>query len=116
MQQPEHMRPLAHLSIQAAQRAPDAGKLRFPLAQRLLGWALRANQRRPDRPVGVRIDDLQGREFFAMDEIWPRIDVALPAGTYHVRMLHGEQQRLYTVTLEQGATFNLRPRAAIDPA
>jgi hypothetical protein len=55
----------------------------------------------------VRVDDLLGKPHFAADDVRSLIDVALPAGTYHVNVRLGEVQRRYTVTLEQGKTFDL---------
>ena len=61
----------------------------------------------------LAIDDLQGRRLYACDDLRSMIDVALPAGTYHVTVRHGGDRRRYTVALEQGATFNLQlPHAA----
>ena len=62
----------------------------------------------------VQVDDLQGRSVFAAAGLRAPIDVPLPAGTYHVSVRLGERQRRYTVTLEQGATVDLRPRWAQD--
>lgn len=71
-------------------------------------------QRRPPVPVGVQIDDLQGRQFFASDDARSLLNVPLPAGTYHVTARRGDSQRRYAVTLEQGATFDLHLRQASD--
>jgi hypothetical protein len=55
----------------------------------------------------VRIDDLQGRQFYACDDVRSPIDLPLPAGTYHITVGLGQPQRRYTVTLEHGAAFDL---------
>lgn len=73
-------------------------------------------QRRRSIPTGVHIDDLEGRPFFASEDIRALIDVPLPAGTYHVNVRLGEVRRRYTVTLEQGVTFNLYLRLSADLA
>jgi hypothetical protein len=58
-------------------------------------------------PTGVRVEDLQGREYFAAADARPLIDLPLPPGTYHVTLRQGEQQRRYTVALEHSARFDL---------
>ncbi len=80
-------------------------------------WRLRAlaSDRPPNHPMaptGVRVEDLQGHEYFAADDVRPLIDLPLPSGTYHVTLRQGEQQRRYTVALEHGARVDLHlPRA-----
>ena len=71
---------------------------------------------RTPTPTRVRIDDLQGRQFYASDDDTSLIDVDLPAGTYHVTVHVGALQRRYTVALDQGATFNMQlPRDSRRP-
>jgi hypothetical protein len=79
-----------------------AGALR-----RLRSSALDALRHRISVPTGVRVDDLRGQPHFAADNVHALIDVPLPAGTYHVNVRLGELQRRYTVTLEQGKSFDL---------
>ena len=95
-----------------ADRASPTGQFRFASARRLFAWALSTTQRQRARPTGLRIDDLQGRQFFTLDQLRAVTDVPLPAGTYHVSVHHGEQQRLYTVTLVPGARGHLRTASA----
>jgi hypothetical protein len=86
-----------------------AGSLR-----RFLMPALEALRRRPPLPTCVRVDDLRGQQFFAADDVRSLVDVPLPAGTYHVNVRLGELQRRYTVTLQQGTTFDLYLRSEKD--
>lgn len=65
-------------------------------------------------PAGLEIHDLQGRRILAVREACPLIEVALPAGTYHVSTHVEGTQRRYTVTLEAGASFDLRVMPARD--
>lgn len=65
-------------------------------------------------PTGVRVQDLQGHEYFAADDARSLIDLPLPAGTYHVTLRQGELQRRYTVALEHGARFDLHLPQATD--
>ncbi|MNV87505.1 hypothetical protein D3C71_1816290 [compost metagenome] len=58
----------------------------------------------------LRIADLDGRSYFSADELPPEIDLRLPAGTYHVSVSHGSQQRCYTLALGQGVAFDLHLR------
>ena len=58
----------------------------------------------------LRIADLDGRSYFSADELPSEIELRLPAGTYHVSVSHGSQQRRYTVALGQGAAFDLHLR------
>lgn len=96
----------ARLQIHATDASEGGGAL-FLLLHRLRASAMAAMRRRPLACLGVRIDDLQGRRFFTSDEVRESIDLALPAGTYHVNVRHGHQQRRYTVTLEHGSTVDL---------
>jgi len=88
------------------------------LARALLWLNLHARQvlqrRAPVLASVVQIDDLLGRRFFDTEQTRPLIEVPLPAGTYHVTVRLGSLHRRYTVTLEQGATFHLHLRSAID--
>jgi len=62
----------------------------------------------------VRIDDLHGEQFYVCSQARAPIDVVLPAGTYHVSVRLGAFQHRYTVTLNHGATFDLRLPLATD--
>jgi hypothetical protein len=97
---------LARLQIHATDASEGGGVLSL-LLHRLHASAVAAMRRRPPERLCVRIDDLQGRRFFTSDEVRELIDLALPAGTYHVNVRNGHQQRRYTVTLENGSTVDL---------
>jgi len=80
------------------------------LRLRALIWLELGSDRR--LPTGVRIDDLQGHAFFASEDARTLIDVALPAGVYHVNVRTGDWQRRYTVSLAHGASLDLYLRLA----
>jgi len=63
-------------------------------------------------PLGLKIHDLHGLRVLALDDAGPLVDVALPPGTYHVTAQQGAVRRAYTITLEQGASFDLYLRLA----
>jgi hypothetical protein len=48
----------------------------------------------------------------ALDDAGPLVEVALCPGTYHVSAQRGRLRRGYTVTLQQGASFDLYLRLA----
>ncbi len=50
----------------------------------------------------------------SVDDAGPFVDIPLPAGTYHVTAELGKVRRSYTMTLEPGASFNLRLRFTAD--
>ena len=60
----------------------------------------------------IDIRDLQGRRVLEVREARPPLDLELPAGTYHVSVVAGDQRRLYTILLEPGARFALCVHAA----
>ena len=62
----------------------------------------------------LHIDDLHGVRVHSVDDAGPLIEVALPAGTYHVTAEFGKLRRSYTMTLEPGASFNLCLRFTAD--
>jgi hypothetical protein len=102
----------ARLLIHACDPPAPAGCGAFARAlRRLAGRAWRGRARRAPLLRMVQVDDLLGRAFFASDSsrvaVELPIDLPLPAGTYHVTVDGSGQQRRYTVTLEQGATFHL---------
>lgn len=75
-------------------------------------WATTGARKGPAARVALQIADMQGRPLFHADELPPLIEVPLPAGTYHVTVNLGEQQRRYTVALKQGTRFDLYLRGA----
>jgi hypothetical protein len=107
---------LSRLLIHATEGAgEDSGGMLSVLLHRLRTCAAAATRRRPPAPMGVCVEDLQGRRFFTSAEAGAVIDVPLPAGTYHVDVRHGSQQRRYTVTLAHEATVNLHLCGKADP-
>ena len=55
----------------------------------------------------LNIADLHGRQVLATEVGGLLTVVSLPAGTYHVDAHLGNVRRRYTMTLEQGASFDL---------
>ncbi|MEO8278268.1 MAG: hypothetical protein ABI564_01180 [Ideonella sp.] len=100
---------VARLLIHASQ---DTGKQSGRVGAFLRRWRAWARQVTrsgpPAQQVVLQIADLWGRPFFSANELQPLIEVLLPAGTYHVTVKRGTQQRRYTVALENGVTFNLQ--------
>jgi len=62
--------------------------------------------------LALEIHDLHGYRVLALDDAGPLVDVALPAGTYHITAQRGTVRRGYTITLERGASFDLHVRFA----
>lgn len=57
--------------------------------------------------LGLEIHDLRGHNVLSLEATSLRLDVTLPAGTYVITTQVGGVCRGYTVTLEQGAEFDL---------
>jgi hypothetical protein len=97
----------------------EAGEERVPprgigarledLGARLLG---RGGQR--GALSALAIHDLQGRPMLVLADLRPPLEVALPAGTYHVSVRAAGVQRRYTVSLQAGACFELRVAAGVE--
>lgn len=102
----------AHLLIHAESALdPTRSRSERPLQRlRALAGGLR---RRARSPLGVQIDTLCGDSVLVLEDAGATVEVALPAGTYHVTTRLGELRRGYTVTLSQGQCFDLylRPDA-----
>jgi hypothetical protein len=89
-----------------------AGEHDMPRGLATLLWQrLRAGLQHGDNPeqegATLEIDDLRGRRMLSLQNARPPLEVALPAGTYHVSLRRGALRRRYTVTLEPGALFRL---------
>ncbi len=80
-------------------------------ARSLLQWLrslYRSLPRRDERaPLRVKIADAQGQQVLALEDSAPLMVVFLQAGTYHVDARLEDVRRRYTMTLEQGASFDL---------
>lgn len=66
-----------------------------------------AGGRQRDARLELRVHDLQGHRLRAFPDAGPLTDVPLPAGTYRVTAILGNLRRSYTMTLEEGASFDL---------
>lgn len=97
----------ARLLIHAMGSTPCCSESFAGALRRLRCSLLDALRRHPPLSTGVRVDDLRGQPYFAAEDVHSLIDVPLPAGTYHVNVRLGDLQRRYTVTLEQGKSFDL---------
>jgi hypothetical protein len=103
----EPLTPPAHLLIHAHEGVHgEPGRFAW-MPSRLRALAPDRRRRATAAGTGVRVEDLQGREYFAAEDAHCLIDLPLPAGTYHVTLRLGELQRRYTVALEHGARFDL---------
>ena len=103
---------LQEASPPAARLLIDAGEPAMPRGLATLLWQrLRAGLQHGEGAAHtgatLEIDDLRGRRVLSLHGAQPPLEVALPAGTYHVSVRHGALQRRYTVTLESGALFRL---------
>lgn len=90
---------------------PRGGQFERPL-QRLRALYADGPWQDERSPLRLHIDDLQGLRVLSIDDAGPLIEVPLPAGTYHVTVQLGNVHRAYTMTLEQGAAFDLYLRLA----
>jgi hypothetical protein len=98
--------PAARLLIDAAGAEAMPRGLATLLWQRLRAGLQHGDGPQPDGAT-LEIDDLQGRRVLSLHGAQPPLEVALPAGTYHVHVRRGALRRRYTVTLESGALFRL---------
>jgi hypothetical protein len=101
----------ARLSIHA--ESASARITENPL-ERLHSLCSVGQQHNERAPLNLKIEDLQGCVWFDRNNVGPLVDVSLPAGTYHVTANLGNLRRGYTLTLEQGAMFDLYLRFAAD--
>ncbi|WP_367847357.1 hypothetical protein [Rhodoferax sp. WC2427] len=62
---------------------------------------------KPEGPLRLHIDNLQGQRVFTADDAGPLVELALPAGTYHVTAVLGTLCRGYTLTLVEGVPNDL---------
>lgn len=77
-------------------------------------WAIGKRQEQL-APLRLQIVDFRGDQVFAAEAAGLLIEVPLPAGTYHVTATRGMVRRSYTMTLEQGVSFDLYLRLTADP-
>ena len=94
-----------------AEDAADLDGIRFGSWQRrlrALGWHGLPRDERAE--LSVQIDDLQGNPVLAIAAAGPLVEVPLPGGTYHVTARRGKLLRAYTMTIQQGASFDLHLR------
>lgn len=77
----------------------------------LLQWLRALIPARPQRneraQLSLRIADAQGQQVIALEDGAPLTVVFLRAGTYHVDARRDNVRRRYTMTLEQGVSFDL---------
>jgi hypothetical protein len=66
-------------------------------------------------PLELQVDDLQGHRVLEIEDAGPLTDIPLPAGTYQVSVHLGRVRRSYTMTLEEGASFDLHLRLTPGP-
>lgn len=62
---------------------------------------------KPDGPLRLHIDNLQGQRVFTADDASPLVELALPVGTYNVTAVLGNLCRGYTLTLVEGVPSDL---------
>lgn len=62
---------------------------------------------KPEGPLRLHIDNLQGQRVFTADDAGPLVELALPVGTYQVTAVLGTLCRGYTLTLVEGAPNDL---------
>jgi len=99
-------RPAARLVIHAEGKSTAGGR-RLAILMRRLRALCSIGLRETREPLRLDIDDLQGCRLLALEEAGPRVEVALPAGTYRIFAQRGDVRRSYTMTLAQGASSDL---------
>lgn len=62
---------------------------------------------KPEGPLRIHIDNLQGQRVFTADNAGALVELALPVGTYNVTAVLGTLCRGYTLTLVEGVPNNL---------
>lgn len=102
--------PMARLLIHAGGLAARAAGFERVLQPMRTHWSRWVGHEPAQTPL--EIHDLHGHCLLALSDAGGWVDVALPAGTYHVSVHAAGRQRRYTVTLQAGATFELRICAA----
>jgi hypothetical protein len=71
-------------------------------------WFRNGLHGRPASVAAVRIDDLVGRQVHACALDSAKVDVTLPAGTYHITIDQRSARRRFTVALDEGTTVELQ--------
>lgn len=104
----------ARLLIHAAGELRARRRLFNNLLRRLLAFFSSGPLRDERQPLTLQINDALGDRVLAVGGAGTLVDVALPAGTYHVTAHLGEVQRGYTMTLQGGASVDLHLRLAPD--
>jgi hypothetical protein len=102
----------AHLLIHADGKLVNGYRLTTTL--RRLCAAHLCDYKFKREPLRLQIVDLQGKLMLAIDDASALVDVSLPAGTYQVIAHFGKVQRDYTLTLTQGASFDLYLRLTLE--
>ncbi len=95
----------------------DLGMSRIPFASTLrrLRSSYSDGVRYEDHAsISLQIDDIWGHRVFATDAAGRLMRVLLPAGTYQVTAHRGGVRRRYTMTLEEGVSFDLHLRLGPD--
>lgn len=98
--------------------AGEKNGVRCGYLESIVNWirALRSNTAAHGKPLPLflQIDDLLGNHVVEINDAGPLIDVSLPAGAYQVKAQIGNVRRDYTLTLVQGASFDLHLSLARD--
>ena len=66
-----------------------------------------ASKTKPDGPLRLHIDNLQGQRVFTADDAGTLVELALPVGTYNITAVLGSLCRGYTLTLVEGVPSQL---------
>jgi len=98
--------PEARLVIHAA-AAPAARGTLYTVPLEWLRGLYTSVPTKPDAPLRLHIDDLQGQRVFTADNAQALVELALPVGTYNVTAVLGTLCRGYTLTLVEGAQSDL---------
>jgi hypothetical protein len=102
--------PDARLVIHAAADPAMQGSL-FTAPLEWLYWLrslyATASTPKPEGPLRLHIDNLQGQRVFTADDAGPLLEVTLPVGTYNVTAVMGPLCRGYTLTLVEGVPSEL---------
>lgn len=103
----------AHSAKLSIHTAPDSA-VPTSVGRRAVPWLhhVRTLLHPAPAPVALTVHDLEGRCLLALDNAGALLELALPAGIYHVTLQSSAAQRRYTVALAAGTTVDLNLQSA----
>ena len=104
----------AHLLIHSNDRMGASKSSHESALHRLRAFCAIGSRQQKPTALRLQILDLQGQQVFAMEDAGLLTKILLPAGTYHVIACRGRVLRCYTMTLDNGASFDLHLHLVTD--